>query len=124
MGEIYRIRCDKCSIDNQLYLGNGMRDYSIENVLGAFDEEELDFKAVIKMANEGTWVYKRSIAYCGNCKKYYAAPVLAIKHNNEKYGYVGKCSCNEHGSLKRFSAGCPCDACGGKLSATFIGMWD
>ncbi len=131
MGKTIRLKCNDCNRTYDLNAGQGMKDHSLERVLGYFEAQTADMIRVkLSVLDEnGSWSYRRMIGYCSSCRTFREIPTFHIIENNKEYVTAVKCQCG--GICELIDDTDPsaiedikCPECGGNMSAVKIGMWD
>ncbi len=129
MGELIRLKCEKCGRTFDLGIGQGMLDYDPEKVLMHFDPAASDtFRAVIS-ASQDKWSYRKMIGYCSKCRTYSAIPTIHITNKGKEQALAAKCACGntcvifddtDRVQMSRIK----CPDCLGTMTAQSTGMWD
>ena len=104
MGYIVNVKCKKCNIDKDVFLGQGMYDMGLERVLGYCDKcEKYDvFTVNFDLSKDGELIKTISKCDCGNEPK--------VVLNTENYD-------SSKGNIE-------CAKCGGTLTLEYRGLWD
>ncbi len=124
MGNIEKIRCKNCNIEQDVMTGAGMRYCNIEIIDILFDKEMTKKLKNTLDKNKGmTWFARNAAAWCPSCKKIVECGVLTLKTADGKSGiYRSKCSCGSELQLLTEEHICP--ICKRKMEVTVVGHWD
>ena len=131
MGELIRLKCEKCGKSYDLGIGQGMTDNNLETVLAHFDPQTADrIRKELSTQKPGDrWSYRKMIGYCDSCRSYSEIPTFHITKNDKNLTVAGKCSCGSICTLiddsdRAKMSDIRCPLCNGIMTAVSNGMWD
>lgn len=131
MGYTVKINCPKCSLKQELNLGQGMSDYSLEHVISYLSDS--DKQLITTLQNEGQiklFEFNRYLSICTVCNLIDSTPVLDITLLSDEKMWFKK-SCNTcAGNLRILKDSSvikdiDCPNCNdAKLEISQVGYWD
>lgn len=131
MGEAYKLECDTCSYNDNIFVGIGFAYISLESIATFVDDPALkrQIEAFMKDSSTTFDAYD-AMHVCPGCKGIQSELFIEMKSETSQYSHVCRCKrCGavmeqesiEHNVPVRLS--CP-DCSEGKLKATFYMDWD
>ncbi|MBQ6415916.1 MAG: hypothetical protein IJJ65_06665 [Butyrivibrio sp.] len=124
MGNIVKIRCKNCNIEQDIKIGAGIRFCNIEIIDILFNKGMTQKLKNTLDKNKGmTWFARNAAAWCPSCKKIVECGVLTLNSADGKSGvYRSKCRCGSEMNLLTEDHACP--ICKRKMELTVVGHWD
>ena len=131
MGELIRLKCEKCGTAFGLGIGHGMTDHDLDAVLSYFDPASADQikSGISRMSAGDRWSYRKMIGYCDTCRSYFEIPTFHIINSENEQIVAAKCRCGNDCVLfddddKEQMAGIKCPECHGNMTVESAGNWD
>ena len=131
MGETIRLKCNDCNKAYDLNIGQGIKDNSLDRILGYFDGVTSDMisRKLSVLGTKKSWSFRRMIGYCSSCRSFREIPTFHIFEDQKEYVTATKCQCgstceiiDDNDTDAMGSLICP--ECGGKISSSITAMWD
>ncbi len=132
MGQLFNIKCQKCTYETNLRLGNGRSYNRLESVIGLFDKDLQD--KIRALLDEGTaaWEVHKELGICKKCGRISAIAVFkAVDPKGDETIYHSGCICGsddiEFYDIDKLVDGneyIVCPDCGDKLIVAATGYWD
>lgn len=131
MGELIRLKCEKCGRSYEIGVGHGMADKNLDAVLRNFDDPTAaHIREMLSSSESGTgWSYRKMIGYCSSCRSFFEIPTFHITNKEKEQTVAAKCRCGNNCVLfddedRDQMATIKCPDCNDFMTASSAGMWD
>lgn len=130
MGNRYQASCGKCGYEEVFYLGNGLKDCSLDHVMTHFQDMDRNLWKFLSTYREVDFLsFRFELGICEECGGLVRVPVISFQDGKDFVGGVcGKCGSLLAKKAKRIPEAqyesLTCPNCHERLAFEWKGLWD